>query len=125
MVIELVDDLLFEIRTRMVARYLLQNVAAMAAKYRAARRNQSPQRLASKMCLVLEEIDPGSASWERIERQRLSRRLEAVRQAILVADEIIDRTFSPRGTARAFPRFIRVPSSDFRHRAGNGDGSPR
>src|SRR6476646_6767803 len=88
MVIELVDDLLFEIRTRMVARYLLQNVAAMAAKYRAARRNQSPQRLASKICLVLEEIDPGSASWERIERQRLSRRLEAVRQAILVADEI-------------------------------------
>ena len=33
---------------------------------------------------------------ERAERNRLSRRLEPVRQALFVADEIIEKTFSPR-----------------------------
>ena len=123
--IDLVDDLLLEMRTRMVATQLLQSVAATAAKYRAVRRNQSSPRFASKMCLVLEETDPDHLWWERVERKKLSRRLESVHQAIMVADEIIERTFTARKTGPAFPRYIRVPSTDFQPGPANGDGSSR
>src|ERR1700754_5110163 len=89
--IDLVDDLLLEMRTRMVATQLLQSVAATAAKYRAVRRNQSSPRFSSKMCLVREETDCDHRWSERVERKKLSRRLESVHQPIIVADESIER----------------------------------
>jgi hypothetical protein len=46
-----------------------------------------------------------------MERKRLSRRLEPIRQAVLVADEIIERTFSSRRTAQHFPAYAIVPSA--------------
>src|ERR1700751_1719311 len=49
---------------------------------------------------VLEEADESKFWLERIERKRLSRQLERVRQAIASADEIIAMTFSSRRTAQ-------------------------
>src|ERR1700726_5134228 len=71
--LDLVDDFVSELRTRMIATQLVRSVAVSAAKYRAIQRTRSRFRVAAKMCLVLEEADQSSASLERIERQRLFR----------------------------------------------------
>ena len=94
--LDLIDDFVAEFRSRMIATQLIRSVASTAAKYRAAQRTRSGTRIIAKMCLVLEEADHSSAWLERVERKRLSRRLEPVRQALFVADEIIEKTFSPR-----------------------------
>ena len=116
--LDLIDDFVSEFRTRMIATQLIRSVSSTAAKYRAAQRTRRA-RVISKMCLVLEEANQSSASLERIERHRLSRRLEPVRQAIFVADEIIAKTFAPRRTLRRLPRYAMVPNDNLRQR-GNG-----
>jgi hypothetical protein len=103
--LDLIDDFISEIRSRMVATQLIRSVAATAAKYRAVQLTRRTVPVASKMCLVLEEVDHSSAWFERLERKRLSRRLESVRQALYVADEIIEKTFAQRRTARPHPRY--------------------
>jgi hypothetical protein len=95
-----VDDFVSEFRTRMVATQLIRSVAATAAKYRAVRSTRCRLQAVPKMCLVLEEADHSSLWLERIEHQRLSRRLELVRQTLFVADEIIEKTFSSGRTVR-------------------------
>jgi hypothetical protein len=117
--LDLIDDFVSEFRTRMIATQLIRSVSSTAAKYRAAQRTRRV-RIISKMCLVLEEANQSSASLERIERHRLSRRLEPVRQAIFVADEIIAKTFAPRGKLRRLPRYAMVPSDNLRRRENGG-----
>jgi hypothetical protein len=95
-----VDDFVSEFRTRMVATQLIRSVAATAAKYRSIRSTRRRFPATPKMCLVLEEADPSTVWLERVEHHRLSRRLELVRQTLFVADEIIEKTFSPTRTAR-------------------------
>jgi hypothetical protein len=102
----LIDDFVSEFRSRMIATQLIRSVAATAAKYRAVQRTRAGAPSTCKMCLVLEEGDHFSA---RIERQRLSRRLEPVRQALFVADEIIEKTFSTRRTVQTLPRYATLP----------------
>ena len=97
------DDFVSEFRTRMVATQLIRSVAATAAKYRAVRSTRRRFPATHKMCLVLEEADPFTAWLERIEHHRLARRLELVRQTLFVADEIIEKTFSPERTVRRSP----------------------
>jgi hypothetical protein len=109
-ILDLIDDFVSELKTRMIATQLIRSVATAAAKYRATERTRYRARIPSKMCLVLEEAQQSSAWLERVERKRLSRRLEPVRQAIFVADEIIEKTFSPRRTARSLP-YATVPNS--------------
>jgi hypothetical protein len=99
-----VDDFVSEFRTRMVATQLIRSVAATAAKYRAVRSARRRLPVIPKMCLVLEEADPSTVWLERIEHHRLSRRLELVRQTLFVADEIIEKTFSPARALRRSPR---------------------
>jgi hypothetical protein len=103
--LDLIDDFVSEFRSRMIATQLIRSVAATAAKYRTVQRTRRLVRVASKMCLVLEEADRSSAWLERLERKRLSRRLEPVRQALYVADEIIEKTFAQRRPAYARPRY--------------------
>jgi hypothetical protein len=98
-----VDDFVSEFRTRMVATQLIRSVAATAAKYRTVRTTRRRFQVTPKMCLVLEEADPSTARLERIQHHRLSRQLELVRQTLLVADEIIEKTFSPPRTVRRSP----------------------
>jgi hypothetical protein len=104
--LDLIDDFVAEYRSRMIATQLVRSVAVTAAKYRAVQRTSRGIRINSKMCLVLEEADHSSASRELSERRRLSRRLEPVRQALFVADEIIEKTFSSRRTIRRFPLHV-------------------
>jgi hypothetical protein len=92
-----IDDFVSEFRTGMIATQLIRSVSSTAARYRAAQRTRRAC-IIPKMCLVLEEVNQSSASSERIERHQLSRRLEPVREAIFVADEIIAKTFAPRRT---------------------------
>lgn len=108
--LDLIDDLCSEIRTRMIATQLLRSVAATATRYRNAQRARFRGPIASKMCLVLEETDPASLWLERVERKRLSRRLESVRQAIRLADEIIEKTFYPRRSRQPLTLAILVPN---------------
>jgi hypothetical protein len=109
-----VDDFVSEFRTRMVATQLIRSVAATAAKYRAVRSTRCRLQAVPKMCLVLEEADHSSLWLERIEHQRLSRRLELVRQTLFVADEIIEKTFSSGRTVRRSRSQSSVVSSFFR-----------
>jgi hypothetical protein len=118
--LDLFEDFLSEFRTRMIASQLIQSVAATAAKYRAAQRTRCRARVPSKMCLVLEEADRSNAWLERMERKRLSRRLELVRQVIFVADGIIEKSFSPRVTARRHARYTIVPNVDFQLGVSSG-----
>ena len=103
LLLDRVDDFVSEFRTRMVATQLIRSVAATAAKYRAVRSTRRRFPATPKMCLVLEESDPSIVWLERIEHHRLSRRLELVRQTLFVADEIIEKTFSPARTVRRSP----------------------
>jgi hypothetical protein len=103
--LDLIDDFVSEFRSRMIATQLIRSVAAIAAKYRAARRTGRGTQVASKMCLVLEEADHPSAWLERNERKRLARRLEPVRQALFLADAIIEKAFSSRRTFGGPPRY--------------------
>jgi hypothetical protein len=103
--LDLIDDFISEFRSRMIATQLIRSVAATAAKYRTVQRTRRSVPVASKMCLVLEESDHSSAWFERLERNRLSRRLEPVRQALYVADQIIEKTFAQRRPARSLPRY--------------------
>jgi hypothetical protein len=95
-----VDDFVSELRTRMVATQLIRSVAVTAAKYRALKSNRRRTSVASRMCLVLDEADHSTVWHQRIAHQRLSRRLELVRQTLCVADEIIEKTFSSEKTVR-------------------------
>jgi hypothetical protein len=124
--LDLIDDFVSELKTRMIATQLIRSVAtaAAAAKYRATQRTKYRARIPSKMCLVLEEAEQSSVWLERVERKRLSRRLEPVRQAIFVADEIIEKTFSPRRTARNLPYAI-VPGSFRQQGDSRGPFPPR
>jgi len=122
--LDLIDDFVSELRTRMIATQLIRSVAITAARYRAAQRTRRRARVAYKMCLVLEEADQSSAWLERIGRKRLSRRLEPVRQAILVADEIIERTFSRSKTVRRLPRYVIVPSAGLHRELSRGSFPP-
>jgi hypothetical protein len=108
--LDLIDDFVSELKTRMIATQLIRSVATAAAKYRATQRTKYRARIPGKMCLVLEEAEQSSVWLERAERKRLSRRLEPVRQAIFVADAIIEKTFCPRRTARNLSYAI-VPGS--------------
>jgi hypothetical protein len=103
--LDLLDDFISEFRSRMIATQLIRSVAATAAKYRTVQRTRRSVPIASKMCLVLEETDRSSVWLERLERKRLSRRLEPVRQALYVADEIIEKTFAHHKPARSLPRY--------------------
>jgi four helix bundle protein len=99
-VLDLVDDFVPGIKTRIIAEQLIRSATSTAANYRAAQRARSRAEFSSKMCTVLEEADESKFWLERIERKRLSRQLERVRQAIASADEIIAMTFSSRRTAQ-------------------------
>jgi hypothetical protein len=92
----LINNLVSEIRTRMIAKRLIRSAAAAAASYRAAHRVRRRTRLPSKLCLVLEDADPSRMWLERFERKRSSRQLESLRDAIIAANEIIAATFSSR-----------------------------
>ena len=110
--LDLVDDFVSEIRTRMIATQLIRSVAVTAAKYRATQRTSNRVRVSSKMCLVLEDAGQSRACLERIERKRLFRRLEPVRQAIFVADAIIEKTFPSRSFPVRRPAFaVRRPEA--------------
>ena len=111
--LDLIDDFISEFRSRMVATQLIRSVAAIAAKHRATRRTWRGAQVASKMCLVLEETDHPSAWLERNERKRLARRLEPVRQALFLADEIIEKTFSSRRTFGRLPRYAMMTDTHF------------
>jgi hypothetical protein len=100
--LDLIDDFISEFRSRMIATQLIRSVAATAAKHRTVQRTRRTVPGVAKMCLVLEEADPSRACFER---NRLSRRLEPVRQALYVADEIIEKTFAQRRPARSLPRY--------------------
>jgi hypothetical protein len=95
-----VDDFISELRTRMVATQLIRSVAVTAAKYRASKSNRRRISVASRMCLVLDEADHSVVWHQRIAHQRLSRRLELVRQTLCVADEIIENTLSSERTVQ-------------------------
>jgi hypothetical protein len=84
----------------MVATQLIRSVAVTAAKYRALRSNRRRTPVASRMCLVLDEADRSTVWHERVAHQRISRRLEFVRQTLCIADEIIEKTFSSERTVR-------------------------
>jgi four helix bundle protein len=99
-VLDLIDDFVPGVKTRIIAEQLVRSATSTAANYRAARRARSRAEFSSKMCIVLEEADESKFWLERIERKRLSRQLERVRQAIASADEIIAMTFSSRRTAQ-------------------------
>jgi hypothetical protein len=106
-----IDDFISEFRSRMIATQLIRSVAATAAKYRTVQRARRSVPGVSKMCLVLEEAGHSSAWLERLERKRLSRRLEPVRQALYVADQIIEKTFDQYRPARSLPRYAIGPES--------------
>jgi four helix bundle protein len=99
-VLDLIDDLVPGVKTRIIAEQLIRSATSTAANYRAAQRARSRAKFSSKMCTVLEEADESKFWLERIERKRLSRQIERVRQAISFADEIIAMTFSSRRTAQ-------------------------
>ncbi len=122
--LDLIDDFVSELRTRMIAAQLIRSVAIAAARSRAAQLTRRRARVASKMCLVLEEADQSSAWLERVERRRLSRRLEPVRQALLVADEIVEKTFSRNKTARRLPGYVIVPSTGLHRELSRGSVPP-
>jgi hypothetical protein len=103
--LDLIDDFISEFRSRMIATQLIRSVAATAAKYRTVQQTRRSVPGVAKMCLVLEEADPSNAWVERFERKRLSRRLEPVRQALYVADQIIEKTFDQYKPARSLPRY--------------------
>jgi hypothetical protein len=114
--LDLIDDFVSEFRIRMLASHLIHSVASTAAKYRALRRTRCQAGFASKMCLVLEEADQSTAWLERMERKRLSRRLEPIRQAIFVADEIIEKTFPSRRTVQRLPAYAFAPGPNRQQR---------
>ena len=87
--LDLLDDFVAEFRSRMIATQLIRSVASTAAQYRAAQRTRSGTRIIAK----------------------LSRRLEPVRQALFVADEIIEKTFSPRRNLRRLPPYDTLPGT--------------
>ena len=99
-VLDLIDDFVPGVKTRIIAEQFVRSATSTAANYRAAQRARSRAEFSSKMCIVLEEADESKFWLERIERKRLSRQLECVRQAIACADEIIAMTFSSRRTAQ-------------------------
>jgi four helix bundle protein len=99
-VLDLIDDFVPGVKTRIIAEQLVRSATSTAANYRAAQRARSRAEFSSKMRIVLEEADESKFWLERIERKRLSRQLECVRQAIASADEIIAITFSSRRTAQ-------------------------
>ena len=99
-VLDLIDDFVPGVKTRIIAEQLVRSATSKAANYRAAQRARSRAEFSSKMCIVLEEADESKFWLERIERKRLSSELERVRQAIASADEIIAMTFSSRRTAQ-------------------------
>ena len=99
-VLDLIDDFVPGVKTRIIAEQLVRSATSTAANYRAAQRARSRAESSSKMCIVLEEADESKFWLERIERKRLSHQLECVRQAIASADEIIAMTFSSRRTAQ-------------------------
>jgi four helix bundle protein len=99
-VLDLIDDFVPGVKTRIIAEQLVRSATSTAANYRAAQRARSRAEFSSKKCTVLEEADESKFWLERIERKRLSRQLERVRQAIASADEIIAMTFSSRRTAQ-------------------------
>jgi hypothetical protein len=103
--LDLIDDFISEFRSRMIATQLIRSVAATAAKYRTVQRTRRSVQFASKMCLVLEEADHSDVSLERLELKRLSRRLEPVRQALYLADEIIENTFAQQRSTRSLPPY--------------------
>ena len=99
-VLDLIDDFVPGVKTRIIAEQLVRSATSTAANYRAAQRARSRAEFSSKMCIVLEEADESKFWLERIEQKRLSRQLEHVRHAIASADEIIAMTFSSRRTAQ-------------------------
>ena len=99
-VLDIIDDFVPGVKTRIIAEQFVRSATSTAANYRAAQRARSRAEFSSKMCIVLEEADESKFWLERIERKRLSRQLECVRQAIASADEIIAMTFSSRRTAQ-------------------------
>jgi four helix bundle protein len=99
-VLDLIDDFVPGIKTRIIAEQLVRSAMSTAANYRAARRARSRAEFSSKTCTVLEEADESKFWLERIERKRLSSKLERFRHAIASADEIIAMTFSSRRTAQ-------------------------
>jgi four helix bundle protein len=99
-VLDLIDDLVPGVKTKIIAEQLVRSATSTAANYRAAKRARSRAEFSSKMCIVLEEADESKFWLERIERKRLSRQLERVRKAISSVDEIIAMTFSARRTAQ-------------------------
>jgi hypothetical protein len=103
--LDLIDDFVSELRSRMIATQLIRSVAATAAKYRTVQQSRRSVPVVSKMCLVLDEANHSSAWLERLERKRLSRRLEPVRQALYLADEIIEKTFTQHRPVRSLSRY--------------------
>jgi four helix bundle protein len=99
-VLDIIDDFVPGVKTRIIAEQFVRSATSTAANYRAAQRARSRAEFSSKMRIVLEEADESKFWLERIERKRLSRQLECVRQAIASADEIIAITFSSRRTAQ-------------------------
>ena|SRR5207249_9399517 len=91
--LNLINDLVSEVRTKMIATKLIRSAAATAASYRAAQRAGRRARVPSKMCLVLEESDEYKAWLERLEQKQSSRKLEPLHDAIVAANHIIATTF--------------------------------
>jgi four helix bundle protein len=87
-ILDLIDDFLPGIKTKIIAEQLVRSATSTAANYRAAQRARSRAEFSSKMCTVLEEADE-SKFW-----------LERVRLAMASADEIIAMAISARRTAQ-------------------------
>ncbi|HET9377896.1 MAG TPA: four helix bundle protein [Chthoniobacterales bacterium] len=99
-VLDLIDDFVPGIKTRIISEQLIRSATSTAANYRAAQRARSRAEFSAKMCTLLEEADESKFWLERIERKGLSCQLQRVRLAIASADEIIAMTFSARRTAQ-------------------------
>jgi four helix bundle protein len=99
-VLDLIDDFVSGVKTRIIAEQLVRSATSTAADYRSAQRARSRAEFFSKMCIVLEEADESKFWLERVERKGLSRQLGRVHRAIADADEIIAMTFSARRTSQ-------------------------
>jgi hypothetical protein len=110
-----INDLVSEVRTKIIATKLIRSATTTAASYRAAQRAGRRARVPSKMCLVLEETDQYKAWLKRLEQKQSSRKLEPLHDAIVAANHIIATTFGTRnaasGRARTPSEPLHVPPS--------------
>jgi four helix bundle protein len=69
-ILDLIDDFVPGVKTRIIAEQLIRSATSTAANYRAAQRARSRAEFSSKMCTLLEEADESKFWPERIEGKR-------------------------------------------------------